>query len=54
MEQKRTVHCSECHQPIISGENFACLKIPGKDTYQFFHLRFRPGDCWERHLKRRE
>ena len=51
MEPKTIVHCSECRQPIISGEWFVCFKIPGKKIYQFFHCRIRVGDCWEGHLK---
>jgi len=47
------VHCSRCQQLIVSGEGFGfvCFKIPGKEAYQFFHNRFRPGDCWEAYLK---
>jgi len=47
------VHCCECQQPIISGEEFVGFKVPGKDSYQFFHYRVRADDCWERHLKQR-
>jgi len=47
------VHCSNCQQPIVSGEGFGfvCFKIPGKEGYHFFHRRFRTGDCWEGYLK---
>jgi hypothetical protein len=51
MERKTVVHCCECRQPIIPGEDFVCFKVPGKETYQFFHWRIRAGDCWEGHLK---
>ncbi len=47
------VYCSKCQEPIVSGEafGFVCFKIPGKEGYQFFHRRFRGGDCWEAYLK---
>jgi hypothetical protein len=51
MERKTIVHCCECQQPIIPGEDFVCFKDPGKETYQFFHCRIRAGDCWEGHLE---
>ena len=51
MERKTIVHCCECRQPIIPGEDFVCFKVPGNETYQFFHRRFPVGDCWEGHLK---
>ena len=41
------VHCGQCHQPITSGECFVCFKVPGQETYQFFHYRVRAADCWE-------
>jgi hypothetical protein len=47
MERPTTVHCDLCHRPINSGEGFVCSKVPGNETYQFFHCRFRIGDCWE-------
>jgi hypothetical protein len=50
MERLQTVHCGQCHQPIISGEGFVCFKVPGDVSYQFFHCRFRIGDCWEEHF----
>ena len=50
MERPPTVHCGQCHQPILSGEEFVCFKVPGKETYQFFHYRFRIGDCWDGRL----
>jgi hypothetical protein len=54
MEQATTVHCGQCHQPIISGERFVCFKIPGQETYQFFHYRVRAGDCWEGRINARK
>jgi hypothetical protein len=50
VERATTVDCSQCHRPIVSGEGFVCFKAPGTDTYQFFHSRFRFGDCWEERL----
>jgi hypothetical protein len=44
------IRCSQCQQPITPGERFVSFKIPGKETYQFFHCRFRARDCWEGHL----
>ena len=52
MERRTIVHCCQCRKPIVSGECFVCFKAPGKETYEFFHCRYRPGDCWEGHLKR--
>jgi hypothetical protein len=49
-----TAHCSQCHQPIFSGEGFVCFKVPGKVSYQFFHCHFRIGDCWEEHFNEHE
>ena len=54
MERATIVHCGQCHLPIISGEGFVRFKIPGKETYQFFHYRFRVGDCWEGHRNERK
>jgi hypothetical protein len=51
MGQRTIIHCCECRQPIISGEDFVCFKIPGRENYHFFHCRVRASDCWERHLK---
>jgi len=51
MEPGTIVHCCGCQQPIIRGEDFVCFKKPGSKTYQFFHRRFRTGDCWEKHLE---
>jgi hypothetical protein len=51
MERATLVHCCGCQQPIIRGEDFVCFKMPGSETYRFFHRRFRTGDCWEKHLK---
>ena len=47
------VHCSQCKQPIFSGQGFGyvCFKIPGEEGYHFFHRRFRTGDCWDDLLK---
>ncbi len=53
MERATLVHCRGCQQPIIRGEDFVCFKMPGSETYQFFHRRFRTGDCWEKHLETR-
>jgi hypothetical protein len=44
------VECSQCQKPIVPGESFVSFKIPGKESYQFFHCRFRARDCWEGHL----
>ena len=51
MEQEAINHCSECRQPILSGQDFARFKVPGKESYEFFHCRLRAGDCWEARLK---
>jgi hypothetical protein len=53
MSFRTAVHCSKCQQLIVTGEGwvFVCFKIPGKEDYQFFHYRFRAGDCWESYLK---
>lgn len=53
MEREATINCSECRQPIVSGEDFVRFKVPGKDIYQCFHRRFGAEDCWGRRLKRR-
>ena len=55
MELRKDAICSKCGKPIAFGETFGfvCFKIPGKEGYQFFHSRFRAGDCWERYLKER-
>lgn len=50
MEPRPIAKCPECGQPVFMGENFVCFKTPGKNSYQFFHHRFRSGDCWELHL----
>ena len=50
MERATIGHCCGCQQPIIRGEDFVCFKMPGSETYQFFHHRFRGGDCWDGHL----
>lgn len=53
MEFKKTAVCSNCQQPIASGEGSGsvCFKIPGKEGYHFFHCRFRSGDCWEAYMR---
>lgn len=55
MEPKCVFRCSKCQELIVTGHGFAfvCFKIPGKEAYQFFHCRFRTGDCWDRYLKER-
>ena len=55
MKFRTVVRCSKCRQPIIAGQQFGfvCFKIAGKEAYQFFHNRFRVGDCWDRYLKDR-
>lgn len=53
MEREIVVRCCECQQPIVSGERFVRFKVPGKETYQFFHWRFHVGDSSEGCLKRR-
>ena len=53
MERATVVHCCGCQQPVIRGEDFVCFKMPGLEAYQFFHRRFRTGDCWEKHLETR-
>jgi hypothetical protein len=52
MRWGKAVKCSKCEKPIVPGEafGFVCFKIPGKEGYQFFHRRFRSGDCWEEYL----
>lgn len=47
------IQCSKCRKPIASGDGFGfvCFQIPGRRGYQFFHSRFRDGDCWEAYLK---
>ena len=53
MKLETMVLCNKCQQPIVSGEGLGsvCFKTPGQEAYQFFHNRFRPGDCWEAYLK---
>ena len=53
MERETVVQCSQCHQPIVSGKGsgLVCFKVPGKEGYQFFHHRFRYGECWEGYLR---
>ena len=53
MKFRTAVICSKCQQPIAWGENFGfvCFKIPGKEGYEFFHRRFRSGDCWEAYIR---
>jgi hypothetical protein len=50
MERATIAHCCGCQRPIIRGEDFVCFKVPGSETYEFFHRRFRDGDCWDGHL----
>ena len=50
MERATIIHCCGCQRPIIRGEDFVSFKVPGSETYQFFHRRFRGGDCWDGHL----
>ena len=54
MEAGTIVQCFQCHHPIVSSEGFVCFKVPGQQTYQFFHYRIRADDCWEGHLKERK
>jgi hypothetical protein len=45
--------CSQCQRPIVPGQGFGFVyfKVPGKESYRFFHRRFGGGDCWENYLK---
>jgi hypothetical protein len=54
VKSETTVLCRICQLPLISGEGlgFVRFKIPGCEAYQFFHNRFRHGDCWEIYLKK--
>jgi hypothetical protein len=54
MERETTVHCSQCHRAIVTGEGFVRFKVPGTETYQYFHYRFRLEDCWEGRLNERK
>jgi hypothetical protein len=53
---RTVIHCSKCLQPIVAGEGwaFVCFKIPGKEGYEFFHCRFRAGDCWDSYLQQNQ
>lgn len=51
MEAEVIIHCSECRQPIVAGEDFVRFKVPGEGVYHCFHRRFSAEDCWERRLK---
>jgi hypothetical protein len=53
VEFRTGIVCSKCKQPIVSGEGFGfvCFKIPGTESYDFFHRRSRGEDCWEAYLK---
>ena len=51
MEHPTVAQCCQCFKPIAHGEGFVRFKAPGKRTYEFFHCRFRPGDCWDGRLK---
>ena len=53
MEKEAIIHCSECRQLIVPGEDFVRFKVPGKNIYQCFHRRFGAEDCWGRRLKQR-
>jgi len=52
VEFRKVVICTKCQQPIVSGAGFGyvCFKIPGREDYNFFHRRFRSGDCWEAYI----
>ena len=52
MQTQPTMRCGECRQPILSGEQCVCFKVPGTAGYQFFHCRYRYADCWEGILSR--
>src|SRR5437660_12883076 len=47
--QQSVCRCSKCKQLIVSGEGFGfvCFKIPGTESYRFFHRRFCRGERWE-------
>jgi hypothetical protein len=53
VELRTAIICSNCQQPIVSGEGcgFVCFKIPGEEGYRFFHRRFRSADCWESYIR---
>ena len=53
MQREAVIHCSECRQPIVEGEDFVRFKVRGKGIYQCFHRRCNAGECWERRLKQR-
>ena len=44
------VTLNQCHQLIFQGEGCVCFKVPGDLSCQFFHCRFRIGDCREEHF----
>ena len=48
VEQETIISCCECQQPIRPDQGFVCFKVPGGQTYRFFHCRSRVGDCWDR------
>jgi len=55
MEFRSALICTKCQQPIVSGAGFGfgyvCFKIPGKESYLFFHRRTRSGGWWEAYIK---
>ena len=51
MKSETLIRCSKCQKPIVSGAEFVCFKIPGKESYRYFHCRFRGEDCWDAYLK---
>lgn len=50
MQREAIIYCSECRQPIVTGEDFVRFKVPGQGIYQCFHRQFNAGGCWERRL----
>jgi predicted RNA-binding Zn-ribbon protein involved in translation (DUF1610 family) len=51
MQREAVVYCCACRQPIVPGEGFTYFKVPGKESYRFFHCRSHAKDCWEGYLK---
>jgi hypothetical protein len=56
VEPGTIVHCGKCSERIVVGKDlgYVCFKLPVKEGCQFFHRRFRSGDCWEIYLKQRK
>jgi hypothetical protein len=56
VEFRTVIMCSQCQRPIVSGQGFGFVyfRIPGKESYRFFHRRFGGGDCWEAYLTERK